>query len=344
MSDDPYANFEFRDYMWVFRAAQHVAYLDPQRALPQMMSARNAAQKADDKQAVLYMNHWLVQVMIFSAEDLTSALDLAIETAIEARKPLYADMRERLGAQTNLLAAYLAMDPLGYAPMIEEAIAYTRREGGDNPEHLRVLLQIECGFELAKGQVDRAQEVANRYIATSQDNDPISQFHTAIAMMFAAIVAYRKGDWKRMAWAGQQGATLEANQADLVKERCASMVAWAVALQRMGQADAADLQIRRAEAEAALTYATHNTPFYDLITDYYEHDGDLHTALHYRQQQIKGLTNKGQHYWESLARLEALRLAKATGQALSDANRQAAHACIQRLKAPQMLLMRLNKL
>src|SRR5205807_1308854 len=50
------------------------------------------------------------------------ALQLAVEIVLEVRKPLFKDYPLRFGAFVQLIAAYINVDPVGYAPEIRAAI------------------------------------------------------------------------------------------------------------------------------------------------------------------------------------------------------------------------------
>src|SRR4051794_15484005 len=69
---------------------------DPERALDLLREARTLAVKTDEPWWVLLSDHWRLQVLLHYPFDSRPVLDGAVRATLEARKPEYARLPQRV--------------------------------------------------------------------------------------------------------------------------------------------------------------------------------------------------------------------------------------------------------
>ncbi|MEO8609257.1 MAG: hypothetical protein ABI690_15305 [Chloroflexota bacterium] len=311
-----------------------------------MMLARERAALAGNAEAVLFMNHWILQTLIFHVEDLKTAYDLAVKTAIEARKPQYAHMQEHICTQQDLILTYLGMDPEGHEHLIDEAIKFMAQEI-TGPMQCRFCLQeLRCSFEVARGKIDDAQAETNRYLSMADEATSSShkRHHKTVAYASMCDVAYRQQDWTLLLNSALQGELLSAGEDQHVERHAYFVACQALAQRKLGAEDQANLAYRRATMQASeITGMTLPRGFYDTLCLYNEATGAWDAALKLRDRQLAEIADKGQPYWESRVRLERIRLLKALGQPIAD-DAAATRPVIGRLKRSDKFTAELDRL
>lgn len=313
-------------------------------AIRVMSLARDRAAMAGDAGAVLYMNHWILQTLIFRTQDFKTAYDLAVKAAIEARKPQYAHMQEHICSQQDLILTYLGIDPEGYADLIDDAIRFMAQEI-TSPIQCRFCLQeLRCSFEVARGRLDDALTETHHYLAMSDGARNHKQHHQAIAISSLCEVAYRKGDWSLLLKSAEQGDKLSANEPHIAQNHCFFVACQALAQRHLGAEAAAQVAYRRAVAlRANMPNTVMYYGYYDTLCLYHQAGNDFAAALALRDQQLAEVVDKGQLFWEAKIRLERLRLLKALNQPLA-ADAALVRPIIQRLKRGDHFMTELDNL
>src|SRR5205807_9074648 len=65
---------------------------------------------------------------LYYLRDCRHVLEPAVQNALEARKPLYDEFPQRISIQSDLIASYLFIDPLGYVDLILQALEYVESQ------------------------------------------------------------------------------------------------------------------------------------------------------------------------------------------------------------------------
>ena len=97
---------------------------DPDQAYRLFHEGQQLAQNLHEPWLVLFFEEWCGTALLHFKRDYRNVLDLVVRSALEARKPQYAQYPGRLGVFDNLIAAYLGIDPAGYAEPVRQAMDY----------------------------------------------------------------------------------------------------------------------------------------------------------------------------------------------------------------------------
>ena len=82
-----------------YRLYRHSAKLgdaDPQAAFAALEEGRRRAHEAGDGWWTLFFEHWKLQNLLYKQRDFSRARDLAARVALEARKPVYQGLPQRV--------------------------------------------------------------------------------------------------------------------------------------------------------------------------------------------------------------------------------------------------------
>ena len=138
---------------------------EPERKLAKLEEGRALAQRLGESWWVLHFDHWRLQVLMHYLLDYRpEVLDLAVRSTLEARKPQYARLPQRICLHEDLIYAYLGVDPLGHADAIRQALDYMRKEVSEDLECRYCVQNCRTEFALRRGALDEA-EAARRALA-----------------------------------------------------------------------------------------------------------------------------------------------------------------------------------
>jgi hypothetical protein len=321
-----------------FYQALSLRDFDPTAAVEGMTAASRMAREAGNLTAVIYMDHWILQILIFTLKDFSRAYDLAVKTALEARKPIYQQMMERVCVHEDLIFTYIGIDPVGYSKLIEDAIDYMDREISDSSECRYCLLEARSTFELSCGRLDKARPAVQRYISSTESRSP---HHFGIAHAKMCEYLYAAGEWENLLYYAQQGREALGDQHP--EYMALVLAAQALARRKLGNDGEAQTMYRLATAKAATIKGAMHHVYYDLLCDFHLSVGNIQQAIQLRERQLHELTNKGQPFWEALTRLKVIRLLKQTGKTYT-AEVERIRQLAATLKQPDVILSQLATL
>ncbi len=312
---------------------------NPQAALMLYRQARELARRGGQQpQEALRIDYTIGQIYLYDLLDFGKGLEVAVETALEARKPHYDDRELRFLIEDNLMCAYMGIDPHGYAPLIAEAIEQMKQPMPPTLDGITTVQWALARFALVMERWEEAEREIQRYLAMSQ-----SIWHdTTLALALLGQLMLEQKRWVELLICAERGLTFmiypiySASAAEL-------LAAAALTQHHLGQPEAAALSAQRAVRRAAASRRSVDSPYYDALCAYHENSGDPATALDLRRTQVAGMASKGQLYWEARARLALIRLLKLTGQPVADEAAQA-RSIIRKLRQPDRLLNTLSDL
>ncbi|HKZ69171.1 MAG TPA: hypothetical protein VJ020_03770, partial [Anaerolineales bacterium] len=270
--------------------------------------------------------------------DCETALELATRATVEARKPQYNQLPQRICLHEDLIGAYLYSDPAGYAAQLREALDYMEREIGPDYECRLCLKSKQASFAFCLDRIDEAFDLAQNFLAMSQQ----SAHHTASALTHLCEIAYRRQDFKSLSeWAAAGEVAAHKSGA---KRPFVEFLAWqAAAARRKGDDKQAAIFYQSAVAQASQLGAILDTAYYDALIDYHESAGELEPALRLRERELNGLIGKGQTYAECQCRLKRLRLMARLGKPFTGELADAREAA-SRLRNPAPVLEQLDQI
>jgi len=267
-----------------------------------------------------------------------------VRATLEARKPEYARLPQRVCLHEDLVSAYVGIDPAGYADAIRPALEYMRGQVSDDLECRYCVTQCDGEFHLARGRLDEAEACA-RQTLTMADADPVpddGEFHAAYAHCDLCEIAWRRGDWDTLRANAAAGEEL-ARRSDNPGKVCEFLVWRALLARRDGDEAHARRLEHQAIARMARLGALPSPAYYHALSAYYEQGGDLQAALRVRAHELEGIAGKGRLLQECRARVERCRLLARMGLPM-DQELASAREAAGRLRDPAPHLADLNRI
>jgi hypothetical protein len=318
---------------------------DPARALALFTEGRAIAARLGDAWWTLFYDERRAVALLHFKQDYRDVLELAVGCALQLRKPQFAHYPSRFGVHDNLIAAYLGIDPVGYAAPIREALDALRPEVPPGPGGERYLfLARERRFA---GECDRLEEVQGFALEMLALADADPDRHRAAhfgesAYLELCRVACRRGDCEGLAanaQAAEEMARRSGNECEL-----AEALAWrALAARQAGDEGRARRFSRAAEARMARLRMPPTRGYFDALGEFYERGGAAAQALQLRDSELAAVGGKGRFADECRAHYERCRLLALVGR-LTDADLGAARAAADKLRTPAAYREKLDRL
>jgi tetratricopeptide (TPR) repeat protein len=319
---------------------------DPDQAVALLQEGCLLAEELGERWWIIALNNWRVAALIHFKRDYRQAVELAVRNAVAVSKPENAAFPGRWGVYRELVSAYLGVDPVGFADVIQEALTQLDRDlpSGPHPDRylwLGSLRQFhqECGdFEAAEAAATRAMELS------ADDPYPHHAQHSMVYHYSGLCwMAYRQEDWQKLAtWAeiGEEAARATGNHQ---LELC-EFLAWQAILARR---DGDELRARRFHTLAAAKMSRLHSPpereYPDALALFHELNGELERALQVRDWEWSVIENHGRVACECEIHLKRAALLMKMGRLQReriDAARQAA----LKLRKPEKLLAKIDQL
>ena len=215
---------------------------DPDQAFALFSEARHLAQQLGESWMVLFYDEWRMTALLHFKRDYRNVLDLAVQAALEVRKPQYATYSGRFGIFDNLIAAYLGIDPGGYADAVLQAMDYLDKELPQEPESHRYLLcarrRIFC---LEQDRYDEALDWALKELALADSDRDRSRGPSIFRYLSTALcveIAAARGEWDNLEEWSAAGDTVTRRVGHQVE--LSELIAWrAVVARRRGEEEKA---------------------------------------------------------------------------------------------------------
>jgi hypothetical protein len=318
---------------------------DPDQAFRIFSEARHLAQQLGEPWMVLFYDEWRVTALLHFKRDYRSVLDLAVQAALEVRKPLYATYDGRFGIFDNLIAAYLGIDPGGHADAVRQAMDYLDGELPDEPDsHRYLLLARRRIFALELDRHAEALEWAMKEMALADGDRDRHRAEHFLVFVYCALcqIAAARGDWDNLADWSETGDAVTRRVGHQVE--LAELLAWrAVVARKRGEADKA---LRLARSAAARQKAQRMPPgrgYYEGLCLYHDLGGDLTNVLAVRDRELIDTAGWGRLLAEARCRVNRCKVLARMGQPL-DAELASAREAAAKLRDPGPLLAGLEKL
>jgi hypothetical protein len=316
---------------------------DPDRMLLLLEEGRRLAGRLREPWWALFFEHWKVETLIYYKDDYREVIDLAVRATLELRKPGFENFPLRFGIWCNLVAAYLCVDPRGYAAAIRAALDYLGQqvpaEGSD-----RYLLQARRHwFAYELGDLALAERLALEELAMADsDADRHTARHHAVDTYKALCwIAFRRGDWSALA--GHALAGEEIARTIEYRYELALFLLWRGLVARRDRREAeAQRLVRQGTAQMARLGQPPGESYYDALAAYHELGDNPRAAWEVRQRELETTLGKGQLAYECQVRIKRVRVLRRLGEPAED-EAQAARAAAARLRAPAWYLDELGR-
>lgn len=306
---------------------------DPRQADALLKIAQDMAEKIQEK-------CWLVVLAYFRADlhtrrlsDLPGAVRIAAQMVVEARKPEYAHCPWHAELVLALLMAYLYIDPVGYAPQIEDSLRYVEENFELNAERQHEFYMQRTLLEFVRENYEAAKQIALQALAHAGN----TRFMLCDVYVMIAEVMYRLKDYQSALMYTQLGIQLD---------RGIGLVQFlgyqAVYLLKLGEVEAAEASWRRAQMEAQRLPVEPYFTFYEAISIYHELSGELEEAITACRRLIQATVKTGSIYAECEARNLLCRLLGKAGQPFEQ-EAEAVRTATRQLVDPRPVLRKLDR-
>src|SRR5215472_783316 len=108
----------------IFDNASRFTKTDPDVMLGLLAEGKALAQQLDEPWWVLFFDHWRLQALLHFKYDYRDVMDLAVTATLEARKPQFSTLPQRICLHEDLIYAYVGTDAEGHADRITQALDY----------------------------------------------------------------------------------------------------------------------------------------------------------------------------------------------------------------------------
>ncbi|MGF1583470.1 MAG: hypothetical protein ACFCD0_29470 [Gemmataceae bacterium] len=278
---------------------------DPDRALKLLENGRELAHSMHETHWVLMFDHWRLQVMLFTKSDYREVLDLAMRATLEACRPEFQAFPQRICLQEDLINAYVAIDPEGYAEAIEKALEYMNRELSPGLECRHCVQDCRVDYHLACERFEEAQDHGRQALAMAEDED--SDFYRAEACVRLCRIAYRLGDYKSLqGWSeiGEMSARRRSS-----REHLACFLLWkAVLAAQEREFEYAQTLEDRAVRQIRQLLSQPTELFFDALTTLHLKVGRPEQALKVKEQELASIKSMGRTAYEARIHLERCRI------------------------------------
>jgi len=328
----------------IHNEAYEFRHANPDRMLGLVQEGLRLARTLGEAWWVIFFEHWRLETQIYYKDDYRTLLDGAVQLTLELRKPIHENHPLRFHIYCNLVAAYLCVDPRGYAEAISQALEFLQKQMPLEGEEKYLLLARQHWFTCELGRYEESAGYCQRALAYADDepDQHLALHHMVGNYCGLCRVAQRRQDWQVLGEAATTGEELARRRGG--RYEVALFLLWqALAAQMEGREDKARRLSRLGTAQMSRLGKTPDDCYHDALCAYYERGGQLPSALRVRDHQLALLLNKSQLATEADCRIQRCRLLARMGQ-LPEEEVQATRAGIARLRAPQTYLANLERI
>ncbi|HKI36836.1 MAG TPA: hypothetical protein VKA46_33600 [Gemmataceae bacterium] len=316
---------------------------DPDQAFLLFSEARQLALRLGEPWMALFYDERRVTALLHFKRDYRNVLDLAVQAALEVRKPQYATYPDRFSIFDGLIAAYLGIDPAGYADAVRQAMDYLDQEVPREPDsHRYLLLARRRIFCLELDRFDEAFEWAMKEMALADGDRDRHRADHFLVFVYCALcqIAAARADWDNLADWSETGDAVTRRVGHQVE--LAELLAWRAAVTRkQGEEDKALRLARSAGSRQKAQRMPPSRGFYEGLCLYHELGGDLANMLAVRDRELKDVSGWGRLLSEARCRVNRCQLLRRMGQPL-ETELAAAREAVSKLREPAPLLAQLD--
>jgi hypothetical protein len=318
---------------------------DPDRAFAIFSEGKQLAEQLHEPWWALFYEKYRIDALIHFKRDYRNVLDMAVQCALEVRKPLNVAFPGRFGIFDSLVAAYLGIDPEGYAKPIQEALDYLEAEIPPGPESDRYLLLARKRiFALDLELYDDAyQACMNELHLASSDRNQSTAIHFATFVYCALCqIAAAKGVWEAVGEYAETGEKLARH----VGHECelSEVLAWqAVAALQAGELEKGRRGYRTATAHMDRLQMPPKQGYFDALATYHQMTGDLDKGVKVRDRELESIKDRGRLYYDCKVRIKRCRLL-AQLERLGEEDLAAARESARKLRQPDKHLAAIEQL
>jgi hypothetical protein len=317
---------------------------DPDRMLALLAEGRHRAVQLGEPWWVLLFDHWKVHTLIYHKCDFRDVLELAVKNVLEVRKPIHQAFPMRMRVASDLVMAYLEIDPLGYADEVVKALDFLTTELTTEMDSSPYLL-LECrrAFLFVNRQFDECHRIGLDCLARA-DTDPnrhTARHHTVATYAYLSRLAYELKDWPGLRNWATLGEELSRQMGYL--HPLARFILWqAMAAEQEGDAAQATRLCRNAISRMTRLGKPPSGDYFEALAGFHEKCGEMSEALQVREVELKTIRDRGRLAYECDVKIKLCRLRSRMGL-LQPADVDAARQAAAKLRKPARYLEELQE-
>jgi hypothetical protein len=317
---------------------------DPDGMLALLAEGRHMSAQLGEPWWVLLFDHWKVHTLIYHKCDFRDVLEFAVRNVLEVRKPIHLAFPMRMRVASDLVMAYLEIDPLGYSDEIVKAMDFLTTELTTEMDSSPYLL-LECrrAFTFVQQQFDESRKLALSCLSRA-DTDPnryTARHHTVATYSYLCRLAYELADWPGLRNWAALGEELARQLRYL--HPLARFILWqAVVTDQEGDRTQAARLCRTAISRMARLGKQPSSDYFEAMAGFHEKRGEIAEALETREQELATIRGWGRLAQECDAMIKRCGLLARMGQ-LQPADVEEARQAAARLRKPARYLEELEE-
>jgi hypothetical protein len=330
---------QLKDEAYAFRET------DPDRSLALFDEGRRLAERLGEPWWVLYYRRWYVHALMRFLHDYRDVLEPAVANALEVRKPKYDGFPQRISIYQDLVGAYIAIDPDGYAAAIVEALDTIEAQMPPSLECRLHLWGLRREFALQRRRWDEAEAAAQRsleIIARKPDTATARHYLVSVYSGLCAV-HFGRGEWDRLEEVASRGMELACELGGHTLE-WAECVMWGAAwLRRGGHKWMAAVLHAQAVAAAVRLPTLLAGYWFDAVNAFNEVGGEPEMDLETRSLEFLTAVSQGRRACACRCQVQRCRLLARLGR-LTAMDLEAGRIAARRLRDPAPYLAELELL
>ena len=181
----------------LFQEAMELEKRDPEGGIAMLEQAVALAKRVREPWWELFYEHWKLQNTVFKQRDFKTSLPCAVRCTVEARKPIYAHFPQRVCLHEDLITCYVAIDPVGYAPLIRDALDYMDKEIAPGVECRGCHYELRADFLAATSDPD-ALKAAFEFLRVCEEEDDGFHYAYGCALLCRVLYLHAPEDARRL--------------------------------------------------------------------------------------------------------------------------------------------------
>lgn len=322
---------------WAFRE------IDPDQAHDLYDEGWRLAKRLGEPWWELFYAHWRLGALLYFKRDYRDVVRPAVEAVLEARKPRYDAFPFRFAVYYDLVAAYLGIDPAGYATQIRQALHALEHDVPHSGEDHFLLEDLRRVFALALDDLDGAERATLRSMCRADEagEGDSAGHHTVFNHCGLCAVAFKREAWGQLA---EQAAAGEREARRIgYKLQISECQMWLALLARRAGDEARARPLHaRAVGRVGRVRKPPSAAWFDGLAACEVWVDDLPAALRVRDRELATVRDHGRLAYECHCHVERCRLLAKMGRPLDEVLAQG-RAAAARLRDPAPELEKLMR-
>ncbi|MGE3804194.1 MAG: hypothetical protein AB7K24_05940 [Gemmataceae bacterium] len=317
---------------------------NPQGMLRMLKDGRARARRLGEPWWTYLYEVWIAMTYQDNLGDLRNGLTEALHCVNEGRKPALQGHPWRIAAHNTLLAAYIDVDPLGYAQAIEACIKELSREIPRNSfEHRYVMLEHQRTYLLICGRYQQARRIALRALNLFERDFLGDDWYVIHAFLDLCLIAFHDRNVEGLLAAVEPVEEIARSHETAQLDHSEAQVWQAIAARLQGDEKRAKRLFRSASNRTVRLRKKPRLRHYEAIAAFHELGEDLERCLEVRDEQLAHIQNTGRFGYECDVRIKRCELLARLDR-LKPRDLAKARDSLKPLKNPQPYRKRLDKL